>query len=489
MATRSESENDAVETAAWPEGRPAYTSLAAAVQGEAARWNVPGVAVAVYHEGELIEASAGVTSIATKVPLQPHAVFQIGSISKVFATTLALTLVDEGKLDLDEPVITYVPELPLADAEARKTITMRHLLSHSSGLEGDRFGDYGRGDDALDKAIARFDILEQWFRPGEAFAYCNTGFYLVGLITNRLTGKSWEAALQERVLDPWGLSETVLFAEDAITRHHAVGHFLPSREAGLVIARPYWNRRHATPAGGVLSTVGDLVTFAQAHLNGGELNGARVLKAETAQLMQTPFIKAGVNRHYGQGWSIETHDGVAQIGHGGATDGFRANLTAIPEKGFVIAQLTNADPGRTAMEQIEAWALEHYLGITHPKAPIVPADASRLDAIAGVYTRHSMRTTLTAAGDHLAADVTLLDPDSGEEGGQRTFAAYPIDAGDEWVYRVDSGEFAGLTMEFLDLPTADDPNRLLLRLAGRVAAKEPAPKKPRRRTTKKATDA
>ena len=487
MASAPTKSASAQEAPSWPLARPEYTSLAAAVQGEAARWNVPGMTVAVLHDGKIEEVATGIASIATRQPVRTDSIFQIGSISKVFAATLAMTLVDESKLDLDEPVITYVPELPFAGLPVRQTITMRHLLSHSSGLEGDLFANHGRGDDAADRAITTLEHATQWFNPGELYAYCNAGFYIVGLVTARLTGKTWEAALQERVLDPLKMEHTVLFADDAITRPHAIGHRLNSREDGFTIARPYWNLRHATPAGGVMSTASDLLRFAQMHMNDGELDGARVLKPETAQLMRVPYIQAGIGESfYGQGWALDTHDGLMEIGHGGATDGFRANLTAIPEKGFAIAQLTNGDPGRAAMQSIEEWALGHYLDHRRAEPEDITLKASELNAVSGLFSRHDSTTSIVRDEDRLIATIASIDPDGGEAGQTQTLTLVPIAPKKARAFRIPDGPYMGVIVEFIDSPTTDDPDRLLVRLGGRLSARTgSAPRPKRARTTAK----
>src|SRR5262249_19665577 len=145
------------------------------VRSEMAQWTVPGVAVGVLREGQRELHGYGFASIETEQPVKPETLFQVGSISKVYTATLIMRLVDEGKLALDEPVITYLPDLKLADAQARETITLRHLLSHTSGLFGDYFDDFGLGDDALTRAIATFDTLRQQFEPGALWTYCNSG--------------------------------------------------------------------------------------------------------------------------------------------------------------------------------------------------------------------------------------------------------------------------------------------------------------------------
>src|SRR4051812_21322246 len=119
------------------------------VREQMAKWGVPGLTVGIFHEGHVETAGYGITSIETQQPVAPETLFQIGSISKIFTTTLAMTVVDEGKLDLDTPVLHYIPDLPFADETARTTVTVRHVLSHMGGFYGDRFDDQGIGDDAL----------------------------------------------------------------------------------------------------------------------------------------------------------------------------------------------------------------------------------------------------------------------------------------------------------------------------------------------------
>src|SRR5262245_22703082 len=136
--------------------RTAPAELARRVEEEIARRNVPGLALGVLRDGEVRAWGFGVGSIETLQPVPPETLFQVGSITKVFTTTVVMQLVDEGKLALDAPIITYLPELRLSDDATTRAVTMRHLLTHTAGFFGDRFDDYGVGDDALAKAVADF---------------------------------------------------------------------------------------------------------------------------------------------------------------------------------------------------------------------------------------------------------------------------------------------------------------------------------------------
>ena len=458
--------------AGWPVDRPAYETLAAAVQGEASRWNVPGVAAAVLHHAGIEATSAGLTSLTVKRPVTDDTIFQIGSISKVFTATLVMQLVDEGLLDLDEPVLSYIPDLPLADIAAREAITLRHLLSHGAGFEGDRFIDYGRGDDALSRAVAAFDTLRQWTTPGELFSYNNAGFYLVGRIVEIVTGTTFETAITDRLLTPLGLRTAVFFAEDAIELDHAVGHRIKHREAGHTIAEGYSLPRHVNAAGGIITSTRELLRFASLHIGDGEIDGTRLLAAQSARAMREPHLDAGPSRgSYGIGWAIRDAGGFRIVSHGGATRGFRAQLTVVPERSFAIAILTNGEPGSRAIQEIEAWALQEYLGSSAPEPEIIELPKKKLNAFAGTYLRHDGRFTIERAGHQLQVTYVSVDEESGEEEEPEIFQLDPIGPRH---FRFTGGRNHGAIADFIDLDGPDGVPRHLFRSGGRLAERDGA---------------
>jgi CubicO group peptidase (beta-lactamase class C family) len=464
----------------WPDERPAYDSLAACVQGEAARWNVPGIAVGVLQDEHVESLAYGITSIDTRQPVSPDTIFQIGSISKVFTATLVLRLADEGLLGLDTPVVSYLPDLRLADDHARATITLRQLLSHTSGLEGDRFLDHGRGDDGLTAAVASYDTLRQWAPPGRLWTYCNAGFSLAGRVVEQVTGQTFEVAIKERLFDPLGLERTVFFAEDAITWPHAVGHHLKSRTAGHTVARPYSLARSINPAGGIVSSTADLLRFARLHLADGAYDGRQLLPAAAARQMREPLTEAGnFGRSYGLGWSVWDVDGLRIVDHGGATNGFRAQLTVVPGRGFALVQLTNGESGAQAMAQIETWALEHFRGLRKRiAAPVVKLAAPELAGFAGTYVRHDGRFVVTTTDDGcLTVTVTEINEETGTEEAQPSLLLEPVGAR---RFRSVRGPTKDAIVDFLTLPAdghapTDDGHpgangvRSLIRIGGRLA--------------------
>jgi CubicO group peptidase (beta-lactamase class C family) len=462
---------DEIRVPGWPYDRPDYASLAAAVQGEGSRWNVPGLAAGILRDGEMETTSAGFANLATRTPMTDDTISQIGSISKVFTATLAMILAEDGILDLDALVVSYLPDLVLADVDAREVITLRHLLSHTSGIEGDRFIGYGQGDDALDRAIAEFGTLRQWFRPGDLWSYSNAGYYLACRVIEVAAGQSFETVFMERLVGPLGLETCFFFAEDVITRPHAVGHYLKSREEGHTMAHGYSFPRHINGTGGVVTSTRELLRFASMHMSDGEIEGVRLLPVKAAQSMKEPIIEAGdFHRHYGIGWCVYDFPEFRTLSHGGATRGFRANLTAIPDKGFAIAILANGEAGSRAIQEIEAWALGHYLGFERPVPPRSTLAGKHLKAFAGHYARHDGRFTVAVDDDRLDLRVESLDEETGEVEDDKTYPLVPVG---ERRFRVPDGPDKGAIVDFI----AYDGNggaQEFLRLGGRLAERQSA---------------
>src|SRR6185436_16628026 len=210
---------------------------------------VPGAAVAVLAGGEVIDAAAGVLSTATGVEATVDSVFQVGSITKVWTATLVMQLADEDKLDLDAPVRRYLPEFGIADEEAAAAITVRQLMCHVAGFEGDLFTDTGRGDDCVEKYVATLADTVQLFPPGEMFSYNNAGFCVLGRIVEVLREKPFDACMREHLFAPLGLTHAANGAEEAILYRAAIGHIQPTPDADPQPAPVYSLVRSNAPAG------------------------------------------------------------------------------------------------------------------------------------------------------------------------------------------------------------------------------------------------
>jgi CubicO group peptidase (beta-lactamase class C family) len=431
------------------------------VREQMAKWEVPGLTVGILHEGHVETAGYGVTSIETKQPVVPETLFQIGSISKVFTATLVMTLVDEGKLDLDAPVVGYVPDLPLADKTARKTIAVRHLLTHMGGFYGDRFDDQGVGDDALAKAVAGFHDLKQQTAPGELWTYCNAGFDLAGRAIELILGQPFEQAMKERVFKPLGLERSTYFAAEAIRHSVAVGHTkLPGEEQK--VADPWPIPRRSNPAGGISSNVAELLRFSLAHMQDGELDGVRVLSAESARAMRTKQTEGDYPRFWGLGWSLRESNGLTIAEHGGATNGFMARLATVPERTFAVAILTNGDHGSAAHGKIGDMILERLHGIKSDTPARTTLDDAALARFARKYRHDLADLTLTVENGGYRVDRVTRNPFSGEETAREPFRLVPVS---ERIFVVDGGEFDGSYGEMI---LNGDGSVRFLRFGGRL---------------------
>ncbi len=455
---RQEVESDALDAA-----------LAGRVRAAMTRWHVPGAAVGVLVDGKRQEQGFGVVSLETGYPTRPDTLFQIGSITKLFTATLAMMLVEEGKLALDTLVITYLPSLRLADADAQARLTLRMLLSHSGGFYGDFFDDFGMGDDALSAYVASLHTLEQQTAPGEVYAYNNAGFCLVGALIERVTGQPYERVVRERIFTPLGMSHSFFFAGEAIAYPNAVGHsqVTPGGDEHEV-ARRYPLPRAVNAAGGIISTVDDLLTFAQFQLDGGVTRaGQRLLPTATLQAMWQPQIKAANGKEfYGLGWEIGESSGTRQIRHGGATNGFNARFVVIPERKYAIAILTNSGRGVAMYQEVIEAELAERLGLHEPKPRPITLPPEALAALAGVYTQPDSVRTLTTTSDGLRIEVTAIDLLNHKEEVYPPYDLRPISP-TEFVV-VTAGEELDSHIDFL--LDADGAPRFV-RVGGRLAAR------------------
>ena len=349
-----------------------------------ARWQVPGLALGIMVGRTTFSSGLGVNALDTRHAVRPDTLFQVGSISKPFAATLAMSLVDDQVLDLDTPVIAYLPDLQLKDMRAAGAITPRQLLVHTGGFWGDWFADRGLGDDALHRFVAEYGALHQLTAPGELWAYNNCGYILLGRLCEVLTGQTYEQALRERVLAPLGLEHTFLFAHEAITYPLAVGHNQEGDDAEVVIARQFLRPRARNAAGGVIASVDDIVRFGSFHLGAHTCDDT--LSDATRVLMQQPLVPSvAEGEFWGLGWRVTGEGSTRTFGHGGATNGFRASLTVAPERGFVLAVLTNSSRGSAAAHEISEWALQHYCQIKPAAPTFIDLPAERLATLVGRY--------------------------------------------------------------------------------------------------------
>jgi CubicO group peptidase (beta-lactamase class C family) len=369
------------------------------------RLPIPGAVVGITYQDKEFIAGLGTTSVEHPLPVTPDTLFQIGSITKTYLATAVMRLVEMGKLQLEEPVRTYLPGLKLADETVAARVTMRHLLTHTGGWVGDYFDDLGLGDDALANIVAKMADLEQITPLGEIWSYNNSGFYIAGRVIEVVTGKSFEAALQELVFDPLDLKKTFFFAHDVITHRFAVGHEVI--DAQPVVARPWAIGRAAHPAGGIVCAMQDLLRYARFQMGGGLApNGTRLLSAQSLARMQTPLFPTSGLSMSGLTWSIIPLDGAQTIGHGGGTNGQTTLLRMAPASNFAVAVFTNSDEGGSLCTEVTNAALQQYLGLAQPEAIPLDLPEDKLLAYAGTYEAAADVCELTIRAGGLVLQLT-----------------------------------------------------------------------------------
>jgi CubicO group peptidase (beta-lactamase class C family) len=396
--------------------------LRSALEEGLARHRVPGASVAVFHNGKLTTAAAGITNVNTGVEMTPDTVMHIGSITKVFNATLVMQLVDEDVIDLDEKVLRYLPDLKLKDREALEQITVKMLLNHTSGIDGELLPDHGRDEETIEKGIGRFANLGQLHRPGTEFSYCNAATVIAGYLAQRLTGKSWYQLIKERIFAPLSMEHSAALPEDALLYRASVGHYLNPANQQLARTSFAFLPPSFAPAGATLMTSArDLIAFARAHMSfGAGANGTRILSERSAKAMQQITVNnKGKAYTYtdgmGLGWMV-SDDGL--LFHSGGGPGIVSMLYAYPKHGFAAAVLTNAEHAACLItETIEPWLKE--LGTMKPFGTTdirEPTDQVTIDPdkYIGVYENVLIRCRVwrDPAGLMLARQVKFAPYDS-----------------------------------------------------------------------------
>lgn len=376
--------------------------------------------------------ASGVLNLDTGHAVRPDSIFQVGSITKTFTATMIMQLAQSGTLDLDQPVKELLPSIRLGTAEATANITPRQLLCHSSGIDGDVFTDFGRGDDAVTRYVEALADVPQLFTPGTMFSYSNAGFVLAGKIIEEIAGTSWDAALKDRIVQPLGLERTGTLPEEAILGTAAVGHSGEQDEPRE--AADHWQLpRSVGPAGLINSTVSDILSYTRAHLRGGTLGDTTIIGPDAAAEMRSEQIRQPIgqqrNGYQGLGWMVDHWDGHQVFGHNGATVGQYAYLQAFPDLGFAFCLLTNG-PGAGMLwaqlrrELLRPAGLDAGLTIDGP-----PAEPHQLPADTPLVGRFGRTSELhdIAAGDsglRITTTPTSDSPDPEEE--PETFDLVPV---------------------------------------------------------------
>jgi len=329
------------------------------------RDQIPGVAVGVVERGHLSFAGGfGYRDVEKHLPVTPDTLFPVGSCSKAFTATAVALLADEGRIALDTPVRTYLPDFSLRDPVASATLTPRDLLTHKSGLpRHDLF--WYQAPFSLDELYGRLRFLEPSGPPRTQWRYNSLMFVVAGCIVEKVSGESWESFVASRILVPLDMRRTLLSAEAMeADADHASPYAI--RE-GSVRKIPMLKRLSAiAPAGAVQTSVRDLarwLTFHTARSPGLLDEGMwRELHRPQAEMPESdqPEVR---HRSYALGWIHESYRGHPLVAHNGAIDGFVVHLGFLPETGQGLIVLMNRDLATEALTAIAYSAYDRLLGL------------------------------------------------------------------------------------------------------------------------------
>ncbi|WP_067177972.1 serine hydrolase domain-containing protein [Microtetraspora niveoalba] len=392
----------------------------------AARHGVPGAALAVWTGGELVEVATGVVNRNTGVETTTDSVFQVGSTTKVWTAALVMQLVEEGLVELDRPVRDHLPGFAVADG-AEKAITVRHLLTHTGGFDGDLFEDTGRGDDCLDAFVDYLRGAGHVHEPGALFSYCNAGYCVLGALVARVRGTTWEEAMRERLLKPLGATHWALLPEEAVLFRASAGHVGPE---GAVY--PSWQMpRSNAPAGSTLCLAPrELVRFGRMFLAGGVAeDGTRLLSEESVAAMRTAQVEVpGVGGLLAGRWGLgfELFDWGGEVfGHDGGTVGQSTFWRVVPGADFAVAMSGNGPGYLGLLTDVALPLIREATGLPVPDMPVPPASPRSVDVAPypGRYDGPAMSYEVAGADGGL--DITVIPGEfMARVGGERITTRY-----------------------------------------------------------------
>jgi CubicO group peptidase (beta-lactamase class C family) len=431
--------------------------------------HVPGVSIGLIVGGVEHYISLGVTSVANPLPVTADTLFQIGSTTKTFTATAAMKLVQDGRLELDAPVRQYIPDFKVADEDTSARVTVRHLMTHTSGWFGDFELDTGDDSNALELYVQAMAELPQLTPMDALMSYSNSAFVLLGRVIEVVTGKTLDVFMREAVLEPLELHDTVYWAHEAITKRTAVGHKQSEDDQTTVI--PVWRLpRYDHGDGGLVASARNQMRYARFQM--GQLGDVPINAASRLE-MQTPRISAGGKEFIGLCWFVEdkqTNDDrtVRVIRHGGSVTGFQSHFWFAPQDNFAFTCQTNGEAGMALNTMVTAWALEHLFDIPPLDSPAIQVSASQLEAFTGWYAvptgKENEGLEVARDGDSLTLRVQIPTF-------EMVLPAMPLKIVSDNVCVVLEGPITGMTLDFV----AVENQFRYVRAGGRIATRAENP--------------
>lgn len=360
---------------------------------------VPGYLAGIDRGGERTVVAHGVANVATGAPMRADTGFLFGSITKIMTTALVMRQVERGLVDLDRPVVTYLPEFGLGD-----DMLVRHLVDASNGIDADLFFPDEAGRDALRIYVERLGReCGTLFPPGESISYSNGGMIVAGRLLEVVTGVPYHELLERDIFRVAGMTDSCTSADRAILRSTAVGHFPDpetgeARPTGMFMLPQTWGPAGGTPIG----TIGDLLAFGRAYLTGGLLSAGSVARmGSVTGDLGTPNASP-----VGLGWLVRTLGGTTVLTMSGASPGGVAVLVVAPEHDAVYAAYGN---------DARALTLHDELFLAQDETPVYTIVDADLTPYAGTYRSNQLRIDVRVVDGELEETVTYEPADGSQE--------------------------------------------------------------------------
>ena len=333
-------------------------------------YNVAGMSVALIEDGRVASVNGyGKRNVAEGLPMTPDTVMPIGSITKTFTSLALAILADEGKLDWDEPVITYIPWLKLNSQILTENVTARDLMCHRTGTpKYDPQAIYAAPEDK-EEMVRSLEHLQTFAAFRTKFMYSNQMVSLAGYLVDVLSGKSYEDFVRERIFAPLGMTSSD-FEVDSLAKYEKTskGYVFAGDS---FIEPPYMHLGAFAPSGAIVSSAEDMARFAMFQLGDGTWEGERLVseammnEMHSHQMIGTPYFwdfEEIQCAEYGLGWFTDIYRGKKMINHGGNTNGFSAQMTLIPDEKFAVVALSNAT-SNFAVNALGHYAADEALGV------------------------------------------------------------------------------------------------------------------------------
>jgi D-alanyl-D-alanine carboxypeptidase len=399
-----------------PEVRSAIDLLDAWVEAQRVIRELPGVSIGIVHDQGLVWSGGfGWADVDRREPATADTLYRIGSITKLFTATALLILRDAGRLHLDDPLTKHLPwfQMKAPSAEAG-TITIRHLLTHTSGLP--REGAFPYFTDSRFPSIedirARLPMQERPFPTETRWKYSNLGATLAGEVVAAAAGEPYVDFVRRRILEPLGMTATLVASPQPGHPRLATGYArrLPG-SAQTPSPAPFNDLRGLTAAGNMTTSVTDLARFAMLQLRGGTAGGAQILSGRTlAEMHRVHWLEPGWQAGWGLGFRLLRARGKTLVGHGGAVRGFRSNFQICPADKVAVVVFVNSDDADSWLYADKAleWVGGAIAGATKPAPPTADPDWQRY--VGRYRNAWGDVQVLVRAGDLIAIWPALVDP-------------------------------------------------------------------------------